>query len=144
MLILFTHQWLLQSVLSAVLQESSCSALLTICWMVSCDYSPHRQKKEGEISSPVVSDLHPLSISSARLTSARPSATEHVQQLEAMLYIHESNKTENTQRDCCDLLRFSHFFFSLHHPSFICDNMMHILTLISRFTYIIQNARDVI
>lgn len=73
--------------------------------MVSCDYSPHRQKKEGEISSPVVSDLHPLSISSARLTSARPSATEHVQQLEAM-YVHESNKTENIQRDCCAFLIF--------------------------------------
>lgn len=39
-------------------QERSRSALLRICWMVSCDYSPHRQKKEGEISSPVVSELH--------------------------------------------------------------------------------------
>ncbi|TWW74942.1 hypothetical protein D4764_14G0009450 [Takifugu flavidus] len=40
-----------------------------------------RQKKEGEISSPVVSDLHTLPISRA-LVRMRPSAPEHVQQLE--------------------------------------------------------------
>lgn len=95
--ILFTRQWLLQSVLSAVVRGSSRSALLTICCMVSCDYSPRRQKKKGEISSAVVSDLHTLSISSAQLLSVRPSATEHVQQL--YCYILESNRAKKIYRE---------------------------------------------
>lgn len=134
-LILFTRQWLLQSVLSAVVRGSSRSALLTICCMVSCDYSPRRLKKEGEISSAVVSDLHTLSISSAQLLSVRPSATEHVQQLYCCTFLQATWQKIYIERDCSDLLCISHFFFSPHPPSFIWYIMLQILTLISLHIY---------
>lgn len=78
----------------------------------------------------------------------RPSATEHVQQLSAiLLYILESNKIKkkkHIKRLLWFTVHFSFLFLSPYPPSFICYIMPQILTLISLFTYIIQNARDII
>lgn len=135
-LILFTLQWALQHPLSAVFQGNSRSALLTICWMVNCDYSPCRQKKEREITNPVVSDLHSLSISWAELVSVWGP----LQQLYVILFhINQSNTAETTHRQW-----FSRFILFSASPSFICWIMLHNLTLIFPLTFITQKARDTI
>lgn len=135
-------------VLSAVVPERSRSALLTICWMVSCDYSPCRQKKEGQISSPVVSDLHTLSTSSAQLTSVWDPLQSNMcsscrQYWWTFLKATRQKNILCRERVCCDLLWISHFFSLCILPVLfvtLCCN----LTLIYLFTYIIQNARDII
>lgn len=142
-LILFTLQRALQCGLSAAFRGSSRSALLTVCWRVRCDYSPCRQKKEGEISSPVVSDLHTLPISSA-LVRMRPSAPGHLQQLEPILfYMNESNTSKTKYRQWFSV-NFS-FHFALRSPPVSSVRLRcSFWHLISPLTHIMQTSRAVI